>query len=37
MEDGEKSQADVERHAQEWIEKNREQWDAWLTAARAAA
>jgi glycine betaine/proline transport system substrate-binding protein len=37
MEDGEKSEADVARHAQEWIDKNREQWDVWLAAARTAA
>lgn len=37
MDDGENSQRDVERHAQEWIEKNRSQWDGWLTEARKAA
>lgn len=37
MEDGEKSQKDIQRHAQEWITKNRVQWDGWLAAARAAA
>jgi len=37
MENGEKSQKDIERHAQEWIAKNQEQWDGWLAAARAAA
>jgi len=36
MEDGEKSQADIERHAQEWIKANQVQWDGWLAAARAA-
>jgi len=36
MEDGEKSQADIERHAQEWIKENQAQWDSWLAAARAA-
>jgi glycine betaine/proline transport system substrate-binding protein len=37
MVNGEKSQKDIERHAQEWISKNRVQWDAWLAEARAAA
>jgi len=37
MENGEKSQADIERHAQEWIAKNKDKWDGWLDAARQAA
>lgn len=37
MEDGEKSQKDIERHAQEWIAKHKEQWDGWLNEARMAA
>ncbi|MEX0953011.1 MAG: glycine betaine/L-proline ABC transporter substrate-binding protein ProX [Nitriliruptoraceae bacterium] len=37
MQDGESSQADIERHAQEWIEANRTLVDEWLEAARAAA
>lgn len=37
MQDGEKSQKDIERHAQEWIEKNRTVWDKWLEEARQAA
>lgn len=37
MEQGENSQADVERHAQEWIDANRDVVDGWLDAARAAA
>jgi len=37
MENGEKSQEDIERHAQEWIAKNKEQWNGWLKAARQAA
>lgn len=36
MEEGENSQADIERHAREWIENNRAAVDRWLTAARAA-
>ncbi len=37
MENGEKSQKDIERHAQEWIAANQEKWNSWLEAARAAA
>lgn len=37
MHEGEKSAEDIERHADEWIAKNRETWDAWLTEARNAA
>ncbi len=37
MEEGEKSQKDIERHAQEWIKKNQETWSSWLEAARTAA
>jgi glycine betaine/proline transport system substrate-binding protein len=37
MQDGEKSQDDIERHAQEWIKANQEKWDGWLEAARKAA
>ncbi len=37
MQNGEKSQEDIERHAQEWIAKNRATWDGWLAEARAAA
>ena len=37
MEDGEKSQVDIERHAQEWIAANKEKWNGWLEKARAAA
>lgn len=37
MHNGEQSQKDIERHAREWIEKNRETWDHWLDAARKAA
>ncbi|PLX96832.1 MAG: proline/glycine betaine ABC transporter substrate-binding protein ProX [Desulfuromonas sp.] len=37
MENGEKSQRDIERHADEWIAKNHATWDRWLTAARQAA
>ncbi|NIQ97594.1 MAG: proline/glycine betaine ABC transporter substrate-binding protein ProX, partial [Desulfuromonadales bacterium] len=35
--DGEKSQQDIERHAQEWIAANQEKWNSWLDAARKAA
>lgn len=37
MEEGEKSQKDIERHAQEWIKKNQETWNSWLEAAQNAA
>lgn len=37
MQDGEKSQEDIERHAKEWIAANQEKWNGWLEAARAAA
>ncbi len=37
MNDGEKSQKDIERHADEWIAKNKAQWDSWLDEARKAA
>lgn len=37
MQDGEKSQEDIERHAQEWIAANKEKWNGWLETARNAA
>jgi glycine betaine/proline transport system substrate-binding protein len=37
MHDGEGSPEDIRRHAQDWIEENRDQVDQWLDAARAAA
>lgn len=37
MQDGEKSQKDIERHAKEWIKKNQDVWNGWLKAARDAA
>ncbi|MDT8424042.1 MAG: glycine betaine/L-proline ABC transporter substrate-binding protein ProX [Desulfuromonadales bacterium] len=37
MQDGEKSQKDIERHVREWIAAHQEQWNGWLEAARAAA
>ncbi|GAB6908111.1 Substrate-binding region of ABC-type glycine betaine transport system [Desulfosarcina cetonica] len=36
MNEGEKSQKDIERHVDEWIAKNTEKWNGWLAAARAA-
>ena len=36
MENGEKSQQDIERHAQEWIAANKEKWNVWLVAPRKA-
>ncbi|EPC01502.1 hypothetical protein L861_05535 [Litchfieldella anticariensis FP35 = DSM 16096] len=37
MFDGEDSEEDIQRHAQEWVEENREQVDGWLEQARQAA
>ena len=37
MRNGQDSEADIERHADAWIQANQEQWDAWLDEARAAA
>lgn len=37
MNEGEKSQKDIERHATEWIEKNAATWEGWLSEARKAA
>jgi glycine betaine/proline transport system substrate-binding protein len=36
MEEGEKSQDDIERHAEEWIAGHQETWNNWLDAARKA-
>lgn len=37
MNDGEKSQKDIDRHADEWIAKNKTQWDKWIAEAVKAA
>ncbi len=37
MNEGEDTQADIERHASEWIANNRDLVDQWLAEARAAA
>ncbi|MFZ7127367.1 MAG: glycine betaine/L-proline ABC transporter substrate-binding protein ProX [Desulfobacterales bacterium] len=37
MDEGEKSQADIERHVDEWIAENQEKWNGWLEEARKAA
>jgi glycine betaine/proline transport system substrate-binding protein len=37
MNEGEKSQEDIERHVDEWIANNQETWDNWLATARKAA
>ena len=37
MNEGEKSQKDIERHVDEWIAKNQSTWDGWLAEARKAA
>lgn len=37
MNEGEKSQKDIERHVDEWIAKNQATWNGWLEEARKAA
>ncbi|MCQ0986179.1 glycine betaine/L-proline ABC transporter substrate-binding protein ProX [Jiella marina] len=37
MRDGQDSEADIERHADAWIQGHQEQWNEWLEEARAAA
>lgn len=37
MNQGEKSEKDIQRHVDEWIEKNQEAWNNWLDEARTAA
>ncbi|MFO7999386.1 MAG: glycine betaine/L-proline ABC transporter substrate-binding protein ProX [Bacteroidales bacterium] len=37
MFEGEDKQEDIERHVDEWIEKNQDKWDSWLEEAKAAA
>ena len=37
MNEGEKSQKDIERHVAEWISNNEATWNGWLEAARKAA
>ena len=37
MQDGEKSQADIERHVEQWIADNQDKWNGWLEVARKAA
>lgn len=37
MNEGEKSQKDIERHVDEWIQKNQSTWNGWLEEARKAA
>ena len=37
MNEGEKSQKDIDRHADEWIAKNKAQWDKWIAQAIKAA
>ena len=36
MQDGEDSDRDIARHADEWIKNNQEKWNIWLDAARKA-
>lgn len=37
MNEGQKSQKDIERHVANWIAKNQSKWNGWLDAARKAA
>ena len=37
MNEGQKSQNDIERHVDEWIGKNQAKWNGWLEEARKAA
>lgn len=37
MKNGEKSQKDIDRHVDEWIEVNQDKWNGWLEAARHSA
>ena len=37
MQAGEDKEADIHRHAEEWIAKHRKQFNAWLAEARKAA
>jgi glycine betaine/proline transport system substrate-binding protein len=37
MNEGEKSQRDIERHVDEWIAANPDTWNGWLETARKAA
>ncbi|WP_319584133.1 glycine betaine/L-proline ABC transporter substrate-binding protein ProX [uncultured Pseudodesulfovibrio sp.] len=37
MNEGEKSDKDIAKHADEWIKNNKATWDGWLKAAREAA
>ena len=37
MNEGEKSDKDIARHADEWIANNTDKWNGWLAEARKAA
>ncbi|MGI2225276.1 glycine betaine/L-proline ABC transporter substrate-binding protein ProX [Shewanella frigidimarina] len=37
MNEGEKSTQDIQGHVDEWITKNQDKWNGWLTEARSAA
>lgn len=37
MFEGEDSQKDIEKHVEEWIKKNQDQWNKWLKEAKAAS
>jgi glycine betaine/proline transport system substrate-binding protein len=37
MNEGQKSQKDIEKHVEAWIAKNKDKWNGWLAEARKAA
>ncbi|RLQ86911.1 glycine betaine/L-proline ABC transporter substrate-binding protein ProX [Notoacmeibacter ruber] len=37
MQEGQDSEADIERHTQSWIDAHQDEWNSWLEEARAAA
>ena len=36
MNEGEKSEKNIQGHVDEWIAKNQDKWNGWLTEARSA-
>jgi glycine betaine/proline transport system substrate-binding protein len=37
MNEGQKSEMDIEKHVETWIAKNKNKWNGWLAEARKAA
>jgi len=37
MNEGQKSEKDIENHVEAWIAKNKDKWNGWLAEARKAA